>query len=131
METHTHLATLLSLYEGDRKLFFERLDPAYVCHTPGASAIAGHFVGPDGMRRHGQMMRDLTDGTFRARLRGAIVLDDVHALAPVEISARRKGRELRMPAFGIWRFEGERVMEHWENPLDMFAFDAFWADIVE
>lgn len=127
-DRHPNLATLLNLYEGDRTLFFDRLDPSYICHTPGASQIAGRFVGPDGMRRHGQQMRDLTQGTFRARLRGDIVIDSIHALAPVEISALRNGRELRMPAFGIWRFEGERVMEHWENPLDIATFDAFWSD---
>jgi hypothetical protein len=126
MDKHSNLATLLSLYEGDRTLFFARLDPAYICHTPGASQIAGSFIGPEGMQRHGRQMRELTDGTFRAKLRGDIVIDAVHALAPVEITARRLGRELRMPAFGIWRFEGERIMEHWENPLDMPAFDAFW-----
>lgn len=125
----TNKAALESLYFGDRALFFESLADDYVCHTPGQNPTAGHFVGPDGMRRHGQQMRDLTSGTFKAAPRATILVDDDFALVPTRVRASRPdGRQLDMDAFGVWRFVDGKIAEHWEMPLDMDNFDAFWRD---
>lgn len=127
MIPHPNLATLLNLYQGDRQLFFARISPDYVCHTPGASQIAGRFLGPEGMAAHGKQMRDLTNQTFKVSLVGDILINDVHAMAPVELTAERAGQSLKMLAFGVWRFDGELVVEHWECPTELSKFDAFWS----
>ena len=55
---------------------------------------------------------------------GTDALDDLFADLLV---AEREGRTLDMQAFGVWRFEAGLIAEHWENPLDIAAFDAFWS----
>lgn len=125
-------SALDSLYNGDRVLFFEMLADDYVCHTPGSSPLAGDFVGPEGMRRHGRQMQELSGNTFKAGQRGTMVVGEEHALVPTWVRARRPdGRELDVRGIGLWRFESGRIAEHWEMPLDMATFDAFWSNPVE
>jgi ketosteroid isomerase-like protein len=122
-------AALESLYFGDRTLFFESLAEDYVCHTLGDSPLAGDFVGAEGMRAHVAQMRELSGGTFKAGPRGPMLVDDVHALVPTRVMASRPdGRQLDMEGLGLWRFADGKVAEHWELPLDLKAFDAFWRD---
>lgn len=120
---------LESLYFGDRVLFFEKLAPDYVCYTPGTSPLAGRFVGAEGMRAHSLQMRELSGGTFKAGPRGPILVDDVWGFVPTRVRASRPdGRSLDVLGFGVWRFENGLIAEHWEMPLDMPTFDAFWTD---
>lgn len=122
-------AALESLYFGDRTLFFESLADDYVCHTPGDNPTSGDFVGPDGMRQHGQQMRDLSGGTFKAGPRAPLLVDEQFALVPTRVQASRPdGRRLDVEGFGLWRFADGKIAEHWEMPLDMKSFDAFWRD---
>jgi hypothetical protein len=79
------------------------------------------------MVAHGKQMRDLTNQTFKVSLVGDILINDVHAMAPVELTAERGGQSLKMLAFGVWRFDGELVVEHWECPTELSKFDAFWS----
>jgi hypothetical protein len=44
----------------------------------------------------------------------------------LQLQARRGDQVLDMLAFGIWRLEDGLFAEHWENPTDIAAFDAFW-----
>lgn len=122
-------AILESLYFGDRVLFFQSLTDDYVCHSPGASPLAGKFVGAEGMRAHVTQMRELSGGSFKAGPRGDILVDEIHGMVPTRVRASRPdGRELDVLGFGLWRFEDGKVAEHWELPLDMVAFDTFWSD---
>lgn len=126
MSEHPNVALLKKIYARDRDTFFSMVTPGYACHTPGASPVAGTVFGADGMRRHIEQGQALTDGTFRVTHQGNFLADDHFGLVPVRLTGRRLGRGLDMPAFGIWRFEDGRIAEHWENPLDIPAFDAFW-----
>ena len=121
-------ATLLrKIYERDRDALFAHLHPDYVCRTPGTSQIAGVFAGAQGMRAHIEDMQRLTDHTFRPVHGNVFLTDGQWAMVPVHLHARRHGRQLDQPAFGIWRFKDGLLIEHWENPTDMAAFDTFWS----
>lgn len=117
---------LQKVYERDRDALFSHLHPDYVCHTPGASPIAGHFRGAAGMLEHIRQMADRSGGTFRPRHLGTFLTDGEWAMVPVHLVGERNGRTLDQPAFGIWRLQGGLLAEHWENPTDLEAFDAFW-----
>jgi ketosteroid isomerase-like protein len=124
---HPNAALLRKIYARDRDTFFANVTHDYVCHTPGASQVAGRVSGADGMRRHIEQGQQLSDGSFRVSHKGFFLADDHWGMVPVQLSGRRLGRVLDMPAFGIWRFADGLIATHWENPLDIPAFDAFWA----
>ena len=127
MTEHFNIALLRNISARDRDTFFRMVTPAYICHTPGTSPVAGRCVGAEGMRRHIEQGQALSGGTFRVAHQGAFLADDHWGFVPVRLSGQRLGRTLDMPAFGVWRFESGFIAEHWENPLDIAAFDAFWS----
>lgn len=127
MDEHPNVALLRKIYARDRDTFFSMVTPDYVCHTPGSSPVAGRVSGADGMRRHIEQGQALSNGSFRVTHQGVFLADDRYGLVPVRLTGERPGRTLDIAAFGIWRFEGGRIAEHWENPLDLRAFDAFWS----
>lgn len=124
---HPNIALLRRIYARDRDTFFRMLTPDYLCHTPGASPVAGTVQGAEGMRGHIEQGQELSGGTFRVAHQGFFLADDHWGMVPVRLSGLRRGRTLDMAAFGIWRFVDGRIAEHWENPLDIPAFDAFWS----
>ena len=124
---HPNIALLRKVYARDRDTFFRMVTAEYVCHTPGSSPVAGHVVGAGGMRRHIEHGQMLSGGSFRVLHQGIFLAEDQWGLVPVRLSAERLGRKLDMQAFGVWRFESGFIAEHWENPIDVAAFDAFWS----
>lgn len=126
MSEHPNISLLRKIYARDRDTFFRMVTDGYVCHTPGSSPVAGRVTGADGMRRHIEQGQELSGGSFRVTHQGHFLADDHWGMVPVRLTGERAGRTLDMPAFGIWRFDAGRIAEHWENPLDIPAFDAFW-----
>lgn len=118
---------LQKVYERDRETFFAHIHPDYVCHTPGASPIAGRFRGVAGMQEHIRQMVERSGGTFRPRHLGTFITDGEWGFVPVHLVGERNGKRLDQPAFGVWRLRDGLLVEHWENPTDMAAFDAFWS----
>lgn len=118
---------LRAVYERDRETFFAHLHPDYECHTPGTSPIAGHFRGEEGMKKHIAQMVELSGGTFRPTHMGQFITQGDWGFVPVQLVGERNGLQLAQRAFGVWRFHEGLLIEHWENPTDMKAFDAFWS----
>ena len=118
---------LTRFYARERDVLFNNMHPDYRCHTPGNSQISGTFHGKDGMIAHIQQMQQLTGQTFRPHHLGTFLADGEWGLVPVHLNADRNGKRLDQPAFGVWRFKDGLVIEHWENPTAMTAFDNFWA----
>ena len=126
MTEHPNVALLRKIYARDRDTFFRMVTPGYACHTPGSGPVAGSVSGAEGMQRHIEQGQELSGGTFRVTHQNAFLADDHWGLVPVRLSGQRPDRTLDMPAFGVWRFESGLIAEHWENPLDIPSFDAFW-----
>jgi ketosteroid isomerase-like protein len=120
-------ALLRCVYARDRDTMYANMHPEFVCHTPGRSQIAGDFVGAAGMQAHVQQMQALTGQTFRPKHQDVFMTSGDWGSVPVQLYAEREGRVLQQRAFGIWRFQDGLLIEHWEMPVDMPAFDAFWA----
>jgi hypothetical protein len=117
---------LRAVYSGDVQSLYANLHPAFRCHTPGKSPVAGTVFGVNGMREHMKRFHLLSGGTFRLDHQGSFTADDRWACVPLQLQARRGDQVLDMLAFGIWRLEDGLFAEHWENPTDIAAFDAFW-----
>lgn len=118
---------LTALYSGDFEPFNEALADDYICHTPGRSSVAGHYRGKEQAEVKRPRMKALTAGTFKVRNIGEICLDGDWAMVPVMVTADGFGRKLETPAFGIWRFRDDKIVEHWEMNFDQYGFDEFLA----
>ena len=116
-----------ALYKGNFEPFNAAIAEDYVCHTPGRSTVAGDYHGADHIEVKRPKMRALSDGSFRVRALGEICIDGDWGMAPVMVSAEAWGQKLETPAFGIWRFRGDKIVEHWEMNYDQYGFDAFIA----
>lgn len=117
---------LQRVYARDREALFSNMHADFICHTPGNSPIAGKFHGPEGMRRHVAQMQTLSGHTFRPQALGSFAVEGEWAMVPVQLAAECAALKLNMRAFGIWRLNEGLLIEHWESPTDMAAFDAFW-----
>lgn len=116
---------LEALYSGNPEPLIGAISDDYVCHTPGRSCLAGDYHGRDQFEIKRPKMRALVGDTFRVRRIAPVCIHGDWAMVPVEVSAEAAGRKLNVPAFGIWRFRDDRIVEHWEGNFDQHSFDEF------
>ncbi|PVH28693.1 hypothetical protein DDE20_10920 [Pararhodobacter oceanensis] len=120
-------SVLTELYAGNFEPFNAAIADDYICHTPGRSSIAGDYHGTEQAEVKRPKMRALTAGSFKVRKLGDICISGDWAMVPVVVSAEAGDTKLETPAFGIWRFRGDKIVEHWEMNFDQYGFDAFVA----
>lgn len=97
-----------------------------VWRVPGASAMAGEYRGRHEIFAFLRRTGELTDGTYRADLKGVWGGDGVVA-ALYRATGSRRGRELDIDQVLVFRFDGDELREVLAVPSDPDAFDAFWA----
>ncbi|TDO50540.1 ketosteroid isomerase-like protein [Kribbella sp. VKM Ac-2527] len=127
MTDHPNAELLRRLYAGDRQALYDRLAPGYVVHVPGAGRAAGSYHGAEGHAEHVRAMGRWTGDTMRKTLTTTFLADDHWGLVPSELEVERDGRQLRVHAFGLWRFRDGAVAEHWGLVDQQTALDEFLA----
>lgn len=95
-------------------------------HVPGASAIAGDYVGRAEVLAYFETRRRLTRATFRIEIRDVIAGPD-HAVVLAGGRAERGDRTYAWETAGVFRLEDGKIQECWLLALDQSAFDAAWA----
>jgi ketosteroid isomerase-like protein len=95
---------------------------------PGRSPIAGTARGVPAHLAQLQRARALSNNTLR--------LDPTDVVASAErlfvygrITAQRGERRLDSEHLVVFRFEGGRIVEGRTVPVDLYEFDAFWAEL--
>lgn len=68
---------------------------------------------------HEQALLDLTGGTLNMDVELVAANDNFGAV--LGILRASQPRDIAMPFCGLWRFEGGRIVEHWENAYDPTA----------
>lgn len=101
--------------------------PDFRIHSSGQNMISGVYTGVAEMKARFDLMDAMTRNTFEHDLAGPCLADDTWAMSVVRLRGERNGAAIDMPGFGLWRFEGERITDHWECPGDQKAWDAFWS----
>lgn len=124
---HYFRGVLGALYKGDFEPFGAAISDDYVCHTPGGSIVAGDYHGQEQITVKRPKMRELGRGTFRVQAIGDICIDGEWGMVPVRVTAQAGEAKLDTTAFGIWRFRGDKIVEHWEMNYDQRHFDDFIA----
>jgi uncharacterized protein len=97
-----------------------------VWRVPGRSGMAGEYRGRHEIFAFLRRTAELTDGTYRADLKGVWGGDGVVA-ALYRATGSRRGRELDIDQVLVFRFDGDELREVLAVPSDPDAFDAFWA----
>jgi ketosteroid isomerase-like protein len=96
-----------------------------VVHARGTSPLGGDIVGRDAVHARMRLLRELSDGSYRAvdtRVGGH---GDFVTLVR-RVVATRRGRHLDQVIAELWRFEGGQCVEVWLDFEDEAAWDAFW-----
>ena len=97
-----------------------------VYSIPGKSPIACHTRG---VAEHLKMLkaaRERSGGTLRLAPQ-AVAADGDYLIVWGRITAERAGKKLDSDHCVMYRFEGGKIVEGRTVPVDLYAFDEFWA----
>jgi ketosteroid isomerase-like protein len=108
------LASLRELFAGDVRWTI-----------PGASVLAGTYVGIEEVVGMLGRALELTDGTYDTELQ-FVLADDENAVAAYRATGRRGGSELDLDQVLLCRFADDRIVDVRALPVDQAVFDAFW-----
>jgi uncharacterized protein len=97
-----------------------------VWRVPGRSSMAGEYRGRHEIFAFLRRTGELTNGTYRADLKGVWGGDGIVA-ALYRATGSRGGRELDIDQVLVFRFDGDELREVLAVPSDPEAFDAFWS----
>lgn len=102
------------------------IDDDTVWRVPGESLMAGEYRGRQEIFEFLRQTGRLTGGSYRADLRWVVGGDDVVA-ALYRATGRREGRQLDIDQLLVFRYRGGVWAEVLAVPVDLEAFEAFWA----
>ena len=120
-------AELIRSIYADPPSVVQHVAPKFRIHSTGRNMIAGVFTGLAEMKARFDLMDAMTNNTFKHDLVGPCLADDVWGTTVVRLTGRRGDKSIDMFGFGLWRFEGDLITDHWECPCDMKAWDEFWS----
>jgi ketosteroid isomerase-like protein len=108
---------------GDPEPLHAMLAPEVTFHVAGSHPLSGDYRGIDAVRGYFEMVERLSGGPGGATL-DTVFADESGDLVLLE-STTRHGRVERSIGH-ILRFDGERLVELWDNPADPEAEDRYW-----
>ena len=94
-------------------------------HFPGTGPASGDFEGKEAIFGGFARIPQETD-SFGQEIH-AILADDEHAVALIETTVSRGGKDLRYNAVFVFHVTGGKMTEAWVTMVDQAAVDAFWA----
>jgi ketosteroid isomerase-like protein len=113
------------LAEGDLSGYFELLTDDVVFHVGGDSLVAGDHAGKEAVLGLGVRILEETAGTFRTVLLG-VLANDTFVVTLHRWTAERRGLQIAMDNFNVYRVEDGRVAERWELIERHHEHDEFW-----
>jgi ketosteroid isomerase-like protein len=107
----------------------ELLTDDIVWRVPGENAIAGVYIGIDGVMEYFARRRDLAARTFRMHPGELLVGEGEHVAVLTDGTAFLHGAEQSWSTLGLYRLRGNRIAACWLLPLDPGQFDRIWAEL--
>ncbi|WP_424930164.1 nuclear transport factor 2 family protein [Amaricoccus tamworthensis] len=103
------------------------ISPDVVYRIAGNSPIAGEHHGIAAFAGLIEIIKRLSNDTVRIQIEETLVNDSTVVLV-TRVQAEREGRVLDQPQIYQYRFDDDgRIIEGRTVPVDLYAYDAFWA----
>ena len=130
-EPHRHLVTMretiAAFNRGDLARVGELVHPDIVYRIAGKSPVAGEHRGIGAFIELLEQVKRRSGGSVQLEVQDALA-DDRTVMLMSRITARREGRTLDQAQAYWYRFGPDgRIVEGRTIPIDLYAFDAFWA----
>jgi len=116
-----------ALNEADFGALARFFDEKASWHTPGRSAIAGHYRGRDLVLAQLARYDKETLGTFTVALQDVLASDDGRVVGLHLSSAARNGRRLEAGCCVAFQIKNGRIVSGREHIFDLYDWDAFWS----
>lgn len=102
-------------------------DENIVAHVPGNNQISGDYKGRDSFMGEffGKVM-GLTGGQFVLEPHDFASSDD-HVVGMYNITATRDGKEFKYSHVNVYHVRDGKVVEFWQHPGDVVAWNDFWS----
>jgi ketosteroid isomerase-like protein len=122
-----HYKRMIEAFNGnDLGVVAELLHPDVIYTVPGQSVLASVTRGIAAHLEMLRLARERSGNTLKLEPR-ALVTSGEHLFVYGRISAMRGEKALDSDHMVIFRFIGGRIVEGRTVPIDLYAFDAFWA----
>jgi ketosteroid isomerase-like protein len=108
---------------GDRAPLWALLAPGVTFHVAGNHPLSGDYRGVEEVQGYLATMERLNGGTGGATL-DTVIADESGNMVLLE-STTRHG-DIERSIGHVLRFEGEQLVELWDNPADPPAEDRYW-----
>ena len=126
---HPLEATIREAYaafgRGDVDGYLRACAPDFRFNVPGRGAIAGTFVGSEGLHELARKAMEGTGGTFREDVED-VLANDAHAVVLARHHFTRAGQPKEYRTAHVYAVRGGRLAECWEQPRDPAAFGDAW-----
>lgn len=109
---------------GDMDWLNEHFADDLVWHTPGNNPLAGDLKGKEAVFELFAKQMEITGGTLRIEVHD-VLANDEHGVALVRVTGERDGKRLEDKQAHVFHLEGEKVIEFWGHPGDLYAIDDF------
>lgn len=111
---------------GDMATLDELIADDAVWHATGRGVLSGDFVGKEAIFGNNFARVPQETDSFKQDIH-AILADDEHAVALVNVSATRRGQTLEAQQVLVFHVRDGKATEVWITPVDPYAADEFWA----
>jgi ketosteroid isomerase-like protein len=108
---------------GDPSLLWALLAPDVVFHVAGDHPLSADYRGLGAVRGYFETVERLNGGSTTATL-DTVFADETGDLVLLESTTRHGGVERSIGH--VLRFDGDRLVELWDNPADPAAEDRYW-----
>lgn len=110
---------------GDMATMDQLIADDAIWHTSGRNPLAGDYKGKEAIFENWARLRQETEA-FQQDMH-AILADDDHVVALVDVTAARGGKTLKGQQVLVFHVIDGKASEVWAVSTDPYAFDALWA----
>jgi ketosteroid isomerase-like protein len=110
---------------GDLDGYLRACTDDFSFHVPGASALAGNYVGRPGIQELARKAMEITAGTFQEEVED-VLANDRHAVVLARHRFLRDGAPREYLTAHVYDVAGGKLARCFEQPRNLSAFEDAW-----
>ena len=126
---HPLEATIREAYaafgRGDVDGYLQACSHDFSFNVPGRGAIAGAWLGKEGLYELARTAMEVTGGSFREDVED-VFANDRHAVVLARHRFTRDGKSREYTTAHVYEVHNGQLTKCWEQPQDLSAFDDAW-----